>query len=159
MAQTPKMVKRSVAIAFAILCIITLVGLNFSLFTYFSETQSRNEQIQTLNSQLDAVQAQIENITSPTPNLISVGMEYKDNRTNLNAPFLQVTGYVVNVGTGRANNCAVHVSAIQNGNSTAIDESATIDPIEPGTSQRINLQIAYTGEPIVAYSANLEWEG
>jgi hypothetical protein len=158
MAQTPKTVKRSVAIAFAILCVVTLIGLNFSVITYFSEMQNKNKEIQTLNSQLDQAQAQMLNITTPAPRLISVGMEYKDNRTNPSAPFLQVTGYVVNVGTGKANNCAIRVSAIQNGNGTAIDESVAINSVEAGAFQKIDIQISYSGNAIVAYSANLEWQ-
>lgn len=128
-----------------------------SVNLFFRNTK-KNEQIQTLNNQIDLAQEQINNITSPIPRLISLGMAYKDNRTNPGTPFLEVTGYVVNVGTGKANNCTLLISAIQNGNGTAIDKSVPIDPVEAGNYQKIDLQIAYTGEPLVAYSANLEWE-
>jgi cell division protein FtsB len=92
-----------------------------------------------------------------TPKLISLGMQYTDNRTDLNAPFLIVTGYVVNVGSSTANDCTINVSAVQNGNSTAIDTSAPIKTLESGTYQKIDLHFPYTGQPIIAYSANLKW--
>jgi len=157
MTQTPKMVNRKVAVALAILCIATLVGLNFSIVTYYSEISNKNNQIQTLNDQIATLQTQVANITSPAPKLLSIGMQYFDNRTNPNAPFLHITGSIVNVGTGTANNCKLHINAIQNGNSTAINTSVPVNPVAPGTYQKIDAQLPYTGEPIIAYSPNLEW--
>ena len=139
MTQTPKMVNRKVAIAFAILCIATLVALNVSIITYYSEITNKNNQIQTLNDQN------------------SIGMQYVDNRTNPNATFLQITGYIVNVGTATANNCTLHINAIQNGNITAINTSVPVNPVAAGTYQKIDAQLPYTGDPIIAYSPNLEW--
>ena len=52
MTQTTKTVSRKVAIALGILCIATLVALNFSVITYYSEMNSKNNQIQTLNDQI-----------------------------------------------------------------------------------------------------------
>ncbi len=155
MTQTTKMIPRKVAIAFAILCVATLVALNISIITNLSQVSNKNKEIQTLNDQIADIQMQVTNITSPTPKLITVGMEYKDNRTNPNAPFLQVTGYVVNVGTGNPNNCTIHVSAIKNGNSTTIDSFLPIDSVAPGTYRKIEIQMPYEGEPIIAYTVNL----
>ena len=52
MTQTTKTVNRKVAIALAILCIATLVALNFSIITYYQEMNSKNNQIQALNAQI-----------------------------------------------------------------------------------------------------------
>jgi hypothetical protein len=157
MTEPTKMINRRIAFIFAILCIATLVALNISIITYFSEMNAKNKEIQTLNDQMADIQAQVTNFTSPSPRLIAIGMEYKDNRTDPNAPFLQITGYVVNVGTGKANNCALHVSATKNGNNTAIDTFVPIDPVEAGTYKKIDIQVPYNGDPIITYTANLEW--
>jgi hypothetical protein len=157
MTQTPKTVEKRVAVVLAILCVAMVVALNVSIITFYSITSSKNDQIKSLNSQIADIQTQVANITSPAPRLISIGMHYSDNRTDQNAPFLTVIGYVCNVGTGTANNCAVHVIAIQNGNGTAIDKFIAINSIEAGTFREIDAQIPYNGQPLMAYSANLEW--
>jgi hypothetical protein len=68
-----------------------------------------------------------------------------------------VTGYLVNVGSGTANNCKLYVNAIQNGNATAINTAIAIKPVAAGTYQKIDNQLPYSGDPIIAYSANIEW--
>jgi hypothetical protein len=158
MTEPTKMINRRIAFIFAILCVATLVALNISIITYFSEMNAKNKEIRTLNDQMADIQTQVTNFTSPTPKLIAVGMEYKDNRTDPNAPFLQITGYVVNVGTGKANNCAIYVSATKNGNITAIDKFVPIDPVASWTYEKIDVQVTYTGDPIIAYTSNLIWE-
>jgi hypothetical protein len=115
-----------------------------------------------LNDQIVDLQTQIANQTAQVsadsnPKLISLGMLYSDNRTNPNAPFLKITGYIVNVGQNTANNCTLYVSAIQNGNNTAINTAAVINPISAGNWTSIDLQFPYTGQPIIAYSANVDW--
>ena len=118
MTQTTKTVSRKVAIALGILCVATLVALNFSIITYYSEMNSKNNQIQTLNDQIVDLQTQMANGTLPAAKLISIDMQYIDNRTDISAPFLQVTGYICNVGTSTANNCVLHVSATRTDDST-----------------------------------------
>jgi predicted PurR-regulated permease PerM len=145
MTQKAKTVSRKVAIALGLLCVATLVALNFSIITYYSEMNSKISQIQTLNDQILDIQNQITNGTLTTPKLIGIGMEYSDNRANQNAPFLRVTGYICNVGTETANNCTLQVLAVQSGNTTGIDTSAKIESLESG---------AFTK---VAFSGNLEW--
>ena len=113
MTQTTKTVNRKVAIALAILCIVTLVALNFSIITYYQEMNSKNNQYQALNAQIVNLQTQLANGTLPAAKLITVGMQFVDNRTDTNTPFLEVTGYVCNVGTSTANNCVLHVSALE----------------------------------------------
>ena len=111
MTQTTKTVSRKVAIALAILYIATLVALNFSIITYYTEMNSKNNQIQTLNDQIVSLQTQVANGTLPAAKLIGIDMKYYDNRTDISAPFLEVTGYICNVGTSTANNCVLNVSA------------------------------------------------
>jgi hypothetical protein len=159
MTQTSKATNKKLVWTLAAIITILVVGLNISIITYYAEMNNKNTEIQQLNTQINDIQALINNqtLTAATPKLISVGMQYNDNRTNPSAPYLQVTGYIINVGTSTANNCTINVSAIQNGNSTAIDNTAHTKTLQPGTYEKIDIQFPYTGQPIVAYSTNLNW--
>jgi len=129
----------------AVVC-IALVGLSASLGIYVqqkSSLQNKDKQIVALQNQLD------------TPKIISIGLQYVDNRSDANAPFLQVTGYVVNAGSAKANNCAFYIIAIQNGNVTALDTSVGINSLDAGTYETINVQFPYAGQPLIAYSSYL----
>jgi hypothetical protein len=163
MIQTPKKSNRKVTVALAGMCIITLVALNISIITYYQEINDRNKKMQILNDQIDALETEIAKILNATaasgaPRLISIGLQYNDDRTNPNSPFLEVTGYIVNVGGAKANNCTFHVIAIQSENRTAVDTSTTIKSLEAGTYQRITIQFPYAGEPLWAYSSSLDWK-
>ena len=155
MTQKNKIPNRNLVLVLAALFALSLVGLSISVSYYYSEMNNKDTQIQLLNDQLDSIQAQIANQTAP--NLITLGMNYNDDRTNQTAPFLHVTGYIVNVGTTKANNCTLHAYAIQNDNATAIDTSMQIEPINAGAYQKIDLQFPYIGTPIILYSCNIEW--
>jgi predicted histidine transporter YuiF (NhaC family) len=161
MTETTKKTNK-VMIALALLCIATIIGLNISIITYYSDVTAKNKQIQTLNEDIVTLQTQIQNLTSPTigapPRLITLGMNYTDIRTNPSNPYLQISGYVVNVGQSKANNCTIQISAIQTGNSTAIDTAKVIDSLSAGMYEKIDVQIPYTGQPLVAFSSNLEWQ-
>ena len=159
MTQTSKTTNKKLVWTLAAIITILIVCLNISIIVYFAEMSNKNAENKQLSKQIDDIQALIDNqtLTATTPKLISVGMQYIDNRTDPNAPFLLVTGYVVNVGTSTANNCTINVSAVQNENTTAIDNSAAIKTLEPGTYEKIDIQFPYTGQPIVAYSTNLNW--
>jgi hypothetical protein len=157
MTQTTKTVNRKVAIALGILCVATLVALNFSIITYYSEISSRNNQIQTLNDQIVDLQTQIANGSLPAARLIGIDMQYNDNRTDISAPFLQVTGYICNVGTSTANNCLLRVSATRNDNSIGIDSSANIESLQAGAYTKIDIQFPYHGTPLTAFNSTLEW--
>jgi hypothetical protein len=156
MTQPPKMVKSKVAIALGILCVATLVALNFSIITYYSEMNNKNSQIQTLNDQIVNLQTQIANNTLPTPKLITIDMQYNDNRSNTNAPFLQVTGYICNIGTSMANNPTLHVSATHTDNSTAIDSSTSIESLQASNYTKIDLKLPYSGTPLSEFTVNIE---
>ncbi len=156
MTQSPKMVKRKVAIAIGILCVATLVALNFSIITYYSGMNSKNDQIQTLNDQIVTLQTQIANNTIPAPKLITIDMQYNDNRSDTSAPFLQVTGYICNIGTSTANNPVLHISATRSDNSTAIDSSNNIESIQAGSYTKIDLKLPYAGTPLSEFTVNIE---
>jgi hypothetical protein len=157
MTRTVKTVSRKVAIALAILCIATLIALNFSIITNYSEMNNKNNQIQTLNNQIVNLQTQLANGTLPAAKLIGVGMQYTDNRTDISAPFLEVTGYVCNVGTSTANNCRLHITALRNDNSNGIDSSANIESLVAGAYTKVNIQFPYHGTPLTNFTSNLEW--
>jgi hypothetical protein len=157
MTQSTKTVSRKVAIALGILCIATLVALNFSIITYYSEMNTKNGQIQTLNDQIVNLQTQLAKGTLPAANLTGVGMQYIDNRTDANAPFLEVTGYICNFGTNTANNCILHVSALHGDNSTGIDSSANIESLQAGAYTKVDIKFPYHGTPLTSFISNLEW--
>jgi hypothetical protein len=157
MTQTAKTVSRKVAIALAILCITTLVALNFSVLTYYTEMNSKNNNIQILNDQIVALQTQVANGTLPTAKLITVDMQYNDNRTDISAPFLEATGYICNVGTSTANNCVLHVTATRTDGSTGLDSSSNIESLEAGAYTKIDIHFPYHGTPLSAFNSNLEW--
>jgi hypothetical protein len=152
MTQTAKTVSRKVAIALGILCIATLVALNFSVITYYSGMNSKNNQINTLNDQIVSLQTQI---ASGTANLEGVGMVYNDNRTDPTAPFLEVTGYICNFGTNTANNYVLRVSATQNDNSQAIDSSSNIESIPAGNYTKIDIKFPYQGNPLTSFTVDI----
>jgi hypothetical protein len=157
MTQTTKTVSRKVAIALAILCIASIVALNFSIITYYTGMNSKNEQIQSLNDQIVALQTQVANGTLPAPKLITVGMQYIDNRTDPNSPFLQVFGYICNVGTSTANNGILHVSATRTDNSTGVDSSTNIESLAAGAYTKVDVQFPYHGTSLIEFNSNLEW--
>ena len=112
----------------------------------------QNNTLQGKNNQIDSLQAKL-----TSPKLTEIDLQYADNRTNPNAPFLQVTCYVVNVGGTEANNCTIQVSATQSGNATAINTSKTIPSLDPGTYETVDLQFQYTGQPLMTYTSTLTW--
>jgi hypothetical protein len=157
MTQTTKTVSRKVAIALAILCIATLVALNFSIINYYSEMNGKNNQIQALNDQIVSLQTQIANGTLPASKLIGLDMQYVDNRTDISAPFLEVTGYVCNVGTSTSSNCVLHISATRTDSSIGIDSSANIESLQAGNYTKVDIQFPYHGTPLTSFASNLEW--
>jgi hypothetical protein len=84
-------------------------------------------------------------------------MVYNDNRTDPSAPFLEVTGYICNFGTNTANNCVLQVTATQNDNSQAIDNSANIESIPAGNYVKVDVKFPYQGNPLISFSSDLEW--
>ena len=118
---------------------------------------SKNNQIQTLNDQIVNLQTQIANGTLPAPKLISVGMQYIDNRTDISSPFLEVTGYICNVGTSTANNCVFHMTATRTDDSAGIDTSANIESIDAGAYTKVDIQFPYHGTPLATFNSNLDW--
>jgi hypothetical protein len=158
-AQRGKPANHKLVLVLAALFIITLASLITAIALYTSEMSIKDKQIQQLNDQLDSIEAQIANLnlTAPAPNLIPIGVSCIDNRTNATAPFLHVTGYVVNVGNAKADNCTIHVLAIQPGNSTAIDSSVSINSLNAGTYEKIDVQFPYNGQALILYVPTVDW--
>jgi len=142
--------KRSISTvnALGVLAVIALFVLAVFVGIYIQQNitlQDKNNQITDLQSQL------------ATPKLVSIGLQYADNRSDANAPFLHITGYVVNVGSTQANNCTIHVNAVQEGNKTAIDTTATINSLDAGKFEAIDIKFPYSGQALVAYTSYLTW--
>jgi hypothetical protein len=92
------------------------------------------------------------------PNLSMENLQFSDNRSNPNQPFLHITGQIYNSGNSTAKNVTISVYAIQNENTTAIEETINLEPIEVNAVQIIDLELPYTGQAIVAYnSPTLKW--
>jgi len=144
-----KTVSLNIVTVLAALVIVASIALSGILYVYVqqnSTVQDKDNQIASLQNQLTA------------PKLVSIGLQYTDNRSDANAPFLHITGYVVNVGSAKANNCTVYVYAVQSGNVTAFDTTLTIAPIDAGAYEAIDLQFPYTGQALEAYSScQLAW--
>jgi hypothetical protein len=149
MGEKKKFPLSSIVIVLAVVTIVALIGLSASLIIYSKQNstlQDKNKQISDLQSQLSA------------PKLVSIGLQYNDNRTDPNAPFLHITGYLVNVGSATAKNCAIHVTAGQNGNSTPLNMTATIvASLDAGAYQTIDIQLPYSGPALVTYTSFLAW--
>jgi hypothetical protein len=144
-----KTVPRSAATGLACLCIITLVILSFSLYSLWQTNNVVLEQ----NAQIVDLSKQ-----NPTPHLISNDfLNCTDNTSDPNAPFLHVTGFVVNVGNATANNCKVHIIAYQNNNVVAINASKNISNLAPGGYVAVDLIFNYTGSALVSTLPSLEW--
>ncbi len=149
MAQ-PKKKTSNITNILAVACTVSLIFLSASLIFYSQQTSNvidKNNQISSLQEKLSATK----------PNLISINVQYTDNRSDTSKPFLQVSGYVVNVGNADAKNCTIHVTAYRDGNVTALDTSASIPSLDAGAYETINVQFPYTGEPIGFYNSYLTW--
>jgi len=159
MAVKPKKTNRKIIFILAALCIAVIIGWDISIAFYYSGIANKNTQIQNLNDEITAIEAQFANQTAAlrVPRLISLGLQYFDNRTNPNAPYLQVTGYVVNVGGSTAGNCSIRVVAIQNGNSTGLDVMSGLNPLSAGNWEQVNLQLPYSGQALIAFTDTLYW--
>ncbi len=131
--------------AVAIIVLIVLGG-------FVSLYLLQNNTLRAKNNQINVLQAKL-----TSPKLIEIDMQYADNRSDPNAPFLQVTCYVVNVGGTEASNCTIQVSAMQSGNTTALNTSKTIPSLNPGTYEVVDLQFRYTGQPLMTYTSTLTW--
>jgi hypothetical protein len=133
-----------VAVALAALAMVALIGLSAISYVYVQQ----NSTLQDKDNQIASLQNQL-----ATPKLVSIGLNYTDNRSNVNAPFLHITGYVVNVGSSKANNCTIRVTGVQDGNVTAFDTTTTITSLEAGAYETIDLQFPYTGQALEAYTS------
>jgi hypothetical protein len=165
--DTGRTVSNKLVLVFAAMFAIMLVTLSFTLAYYNSEVNKKDTQISQLNAQLDDVEIQIANLTqtynnltimAPSPRLVSIpmGMNCTDNRVNAAAPFVQVTGYVVNVGTAKAEGCTIHMYAVR-GNSTVIDTSVSINSLDAGAHEWVNVEFPYSGEALTVFTSNLNW--
>lgn len=143
-----KTVSRNIVVVLAALAMVALIGLGASLIVYSQQSNSLKDK----DNQIASLQS-----NSGAPKLVSIGLNYTDDRSDPNAPFLHITGFVVNVGSTKANNCTIEVNGVQNGNVTALDTTKTINSLDAGAYETIDLQLPYTGEALTFYTSNLLW--
>jgi Tfp pilus assembly protein PilX len=152
--------KRSVSTVHVllVLVIVALFVLSGVLAVYVQQninSQNQSKEISSQSKQITILQNQLNQLESPK--LISIGIQFTDNRSEPNAPFLRVSDYVVNVGTAEANNCKIYVTATQGENATALNTSAFIPSLEAGAFETIDLQFPYTGQALISYTSYLTW--
>ncbi len=143
-----KTVSRNIVFVLAAVVMVALIGLGASLIIYSQQSNSLKDK----DNQIAALQN-----NSGAPKLVSIGLNYTDDRSDANAPFLHITCYVVNVGGAKANNCTVHVNAEQGGNVTALDTTKTITSLDSGAYEPIDIQFPYTGSALETYTSFLTW--
>jgi hypothetical protein len=140
-----------------VLAAIAIIAL-FALSVFVGVYIQQNGTLQDKNSQISSLEGQLsQSAADNSPKLVSINFQYIDNRSDTNAPFLQITGYVVNVGDAKANNCTIQVNAEQNGNVTALKTSASIPSLDPGAYEAIDVQFPYTGQALMVYTSTLTW--
>jgi len=138
-----KITRSNVRNIVAAVCIVIVLVVSVVVITHYLP-QNNNNQLQTQDTS--------------APNLSMENLQFTDNRSNPNQPFLHVTGQIHNSGNGTAKNVTISIYAIQNGNLTAIDTTVNLEPTEANAYQPIDLKFAYTGQAIVAYnSPTLKW--
>lgn len=153
-----------------VLSIIATVGVASTISAYLSNAHTsdlmsaKDTQIARLSDQVSGLKLEISTLQQELNNfssakLVTIGMEYSDNRSTPNAPFVQVSGYICNVGNSNATNAKINILAYQTGNVIATNRTATIETLEPGAWATVNLQIPYSGDPLQTYSATLKWTG
>ncbi|MCW3996394.1 MAG: hypothetical protein NWE98_09660 [Candidatus Bathyarchaeota archaeon] len=128
--------------------VITLSIVTGALSAYYQAKPNNNQNNNNQNN----------NQNPGTPKLESNNLQYNDNRTNPEAPFLELTGTVTNTGNAKALNCTIHLTASRNSDQTVIDTRIVFtEALDPGASVNINIKAPYTGEELQAYNAVLEW--
>ena len=129
----------------AIIAVIAVFGVTGALAAYWhAESQANTEQ-------------PTPTPVPGTPKLESANLRYVDNRTDPDAPYVEVTGTVTNTGDHTANNCAVHLVATRGSDETVIDAKQPFDPLEPGETREVNVKFTYTGDALLACTATLDW--
>jgi hypothetical protein len=180
-----KMVRRSVAIALGIVCIILVAALGVVTFMGYSPTatnsvptlQSQINQLQTwldgnktllnqtktwlegnntnYNSQILDLQNQIASLKAPK--LIKVDLHSDDGGLPFESRSLHIYGSVVNVGTNPAYNSKLHVVAYVS-QVVAIDTYIQLNTINGESFKYIDQTITYSGgTPLSSWTITPEW--
>jgi hypothetical protein len=178
-----KVVRRSVAIALGIICIILIAGLggamayytmivndkNTTYDSYASNHTQTNSEFNTLNSsyydymgthshtdsEYDALQSNYDSVIAPK--LIKVHLMSDDNRPWLGTPYLHVYGYVCNVGTNIAYSSKIHVVAYQGGGVVAIDTYITLGTIYGESWTSVDTNVYYSGSALTSWTITPQW--
>lgn len=139
MAQPTKK-KVNLTIVIGVLAVLIVAAATYAAIVFFPGSQTPN---------------QLQDTFVPT---LQSNLQCVDDRSNAHNPVLHVTGTIENIGNATAKTVTLNIYALQNNNVTAIDTSATLNNIEPGTQQTVDLTFAYTGEALTAYSEpTIEW--
>ena len=113
------------------------------------------------DSEYDSLKS--ENDALKAPKLIKVNLKADDVRPWLGTPYLDVYGYICNVGYDPAYNSKVHVVAYQSGGVVAIDTYINLGTIFgaqalPGGSwTSVDANIYYSGSALTGWTLTLEW--
>lgn len=182
-------VRRSVAIALGIICIILAAGL-IGVFAYFTITinnQSAKYSDYALghshtDSDYNSLSTQLNNLSIINQNQQNTINSLNESLFNLEKPLLigaglkatdyggastfQITGYVVNIGQTTAINCSLdaYLTVYEMGTQsptiyTIVEKYILLGTLPYGNSIFVNQNISYSGGPLFGYFVLPHWNG
>jgi hypothetical protein len=178
-----KVVRRSVAIALGIICIILVIGLvgMFAYYTigvniggitsggwekkyndYAGTHHHSDDEYNSLQSNYNNYMASHHHTDDEynsivAPKLISVNLKAEDNRPWFQTPYVHVYGYVVNVGSNTANDAKIHVILYQSGGAIAKDTYITLGSVNGESYTSVDTKVYYEGSEITSQTITLQW--
>jgi len=167
-----KAVSRNVVIGVGALCVVLSIALAYSVVSYALMLRDKDSLIDSLNAQivdlggqpgliadlqdqLAKKNAEIDSLK--TAKLVSVNLKAEDNRSIVQAPFVHVYGYVVNVGNSTAADAKIHVVLQQSGGVVANETYVDLGSVGGGSVVSVDTKVYYEGSEIVIASMVLEW--
>lgn len=177
-----KVVGRSVVIGVVALCVVLLIALSFVVVSYTLLLRDKDSLIASLNVQIVALggdpsqsqgvsdkdaqiaalldqlaQKNVEINSLMAAKLVSVNLQAEDSRASVQAPYVNVSGYVVNVGNSTADDAKIHVVLQQSGGVVAKDTYVNLGSVDGEAVVSVDTKVYYEGSEIVLASLVLEW--
>jgi hypothetical protein len=174
-----KIVRRSVAVALGIICIILAVSLVGAFDYYVPMINDKNTNLQNqinqlqmwldgnetlldqtetwfddnityYNSQIANLQNQLSHFTGPILGFFDLTVE--DNRTTPETPYLHISGIVHNFGIEQTGGLSfLYVKAHQNNGAIAIETMKSLDSISGQSSIDVDLNFYYNGSALTSW--------
>ena len=177
-----KVVSRNVAVGVGVLCVVLVVAFVFSVVSYALMLKDKDSLISSLNAQIVAlggdpsqspgvsdkdalIAALLDQLAEKNAEinslkvakLVSVNLRAEDSRASGQAPYVHVSGYVVNVGNSTAEDAKIHVVLQQSGGVVAKDTYVNLGSVDGEAVVNVDTKVYYEGSEIVIASMFLEW--